>query len=105
MGTQFATLRAQEITSRITIPAKGVKVSKMIIDMVSCMCDNKSQISITIDSDKSTASISGMGNSLSNYQFKHSVADIQWEIESGEWLTALKMIESGTSIIASIKFK
>lgn len=87
------------------IKLKG-ELNKIIINMVSCMCNNKSQIIImkkdNIYSIWSTLS-SGMGYAMSNYGMKHTTSDIIWEAEDHNWDKVIEMINSGTSVIESIK--
>ena len=81
-------------------------LDKIIINMVSCMCDNKSQITIMRKDNNYSiwATLgSGMGYSISNYQFKHPVNDIIWEAEELNWKEVIKMINSGTAVIESVK--
>lgn len=82
--------------------------TKILINMVSCMCDNKSQIVITkVDKGYHTRSVlsSGMGYSMSNYQMGHSSEDLKWEVEEQNWNIVFKMINSGTAQIESIKVR
>lgn len=80
---------------------------KILIDMVSVMCDNRSQIVITKkengDYSFHAKLRSGMGYSFSNYQTGHSKEDIKWEMDSANWEEVLKMINNGTAAIENIK--
>jgi hypothetical protein len=40
--------------------------------------------------------MSGMGFSLSNFQFKHKPFEIEWEADGGDWIGVKNMINSGT---------
>jgi hypothetical protein len=92
-------------------PVLNVKkdANVVIFNMVSCMCDNKSQIKFKKNSDvdfSMRATLpSGMGYSLRNYQMEHSVTDIVWEAEDSNWDKVIKMINSGTARIESVKSK
>jgi hypothetical protein len=45
----------------------------------------------------------GNGFSLSNWQFKHEIHDIEWEADANEWGGVIAMINSGTSIVSEVK--
>jgi hypothetical protein len=44
-----------------------------------------------------------MGNAFSNYQIKHSKEEIEWEADDNLWGGVIAMINSGTSVIESVK--
>lgn len=82
--------------------------TKVILNMVSCMCDNRSQIIITRENKEVSISASlrsGMGYSFSSYQTGFSVEDIKWEIDDENWYTVIAMIKNGTAQIESFKCK
>jgi hypothetical protein len=46
--------------------------------------------------------MNGNGFSLSNWQFKHQVHEIEWEADENMWGGVIAMINSGTSVIESV---
>ena len=91
--------------------------SRVTMKMVSCMCDNRSEIKFlkTENFWRVWAVLpSGMGNSLSNYQFgcgatgggfKATAEDLCWMAEDGEWDEIIKVVNSGVSVIELIRSK
>ncbi len=77
---------------------------KVLLSMVSCMCDNRNQIVIECNQDGKWGLNTG-GSAFSNFQMEYTRNDIIWEVEDGNWSEVIKMINSGTSLIESIKFK
>ena len=75
---------------------------ELIIKTVSCMCDNVHYLTLKKNGD-SDFKMSGNGYSLSNWQFKHPVHDIEWAADSHSWTEVFKMINSGTAKIESVK--
>jgi len=80
--------------------------------MVSCMCDNRSTITFLKKGDFwSVWAVlpSGMGNSMSNYQFglrkpmQPTTDDFRWWALDGEWNKILEYINSGTEAIESVR--
>ena len=83
---------------------KGAK--EVIFTTISCMCDNKSTIRLR-KNDDGEFKMSGMGSSLSNWQFGYREGgiepyQIEWEADSGNWKEVERMINSGTERIASV---
>ena len=78
------------------------KPSKILIDMVSVMCDNKKQIQFTLKEDGSYNVSTGM-DAFSNFQMNCSRADLLWEAEDGNWDTVVKMIRTGVAAIENIR--
>jgi hypothetical protein len=78
--------------------------TKVIFNMVSCMCDNRSQIVISGNYISSKLD-NGLGYSMSNYQMECTTEDLKWEVEDGNWDKVIEMINSGTARIESVKSK
>ena len=74
---------------------------EVIFTTISCMCDNKHTIRFKKNND-GDFKMSGMGFSLSNWQFKHEVHDIEWKADEGNWSEVIRMINSGTEVIQKV---
>ena len=68
---------------------------EVIFYVVSCMCDNKYTLKLR-KNDDGEFKMSGMGFSLSNFQFKHKPFEIEWAADEGGWIGVKNMINSGT---------
>ena len=93
--------------------------SRVTIKMVDAMCDNLSEIKFVKTEDfwKVRAVLpSGMGNSLSNYQFgcgsyapknalRVTAEDLCWMAEDGNWDEIIKVVNSGVSVIELVRSK
>jgi len=75
---------------------------EVIFKTISCMCDNVHHITLKKNSE-GDFKMDGNGFSLSNWQFKHEIHDIEWEADSNMWDGVITMINSGTSIISEVK--
>ena len=80
---------------------------KVFIKMVSCMCDNSSEIIFT-KKDSGEYSMctrlpSGMGYSFSNYQTGISSSEVAFDAMEGNWNEVLKVINSGTAVIEQVR--
>jgi len=75
---------------------------EVIFKTISCMCDNVHHITFKKNSE-GDFKMDGNGFSLSNWQFKHEIHDIEWEADSNMWGGVIAMINSGTSIISEVK--
>ena len=75
---------------------------EVIFKTVSCMCDNIHYITFR-KNDQGDFRMSGGGFSLSNWQMKHTTQDIEWEADEANWADVIKMINSGTEKIESVK--
>jgi hypothetical protein len=80
---------------------------EVIFTLVSCMCNNVSYVKFYKNDNgdfriQSTTK-NGMGNAFSNYQIKHPKDDIEWEADDNNWDKVITMINSGTSVIESVK--
>jgi hypothetical protein len=83
-----------------------IKVKKdareVIFKTVSCMCDNVHYLRFK-KNDEGDFKLSGGGFALSNWQMKHPKHDIEWVADEGEWRRVVKMINTGTSKVESVK--
>lgn len=75
---------------------------EVIFKTVSCMCDNVHYITFR-KNDNGDFKMSGGGFSLSNWQMKHPIHDIEWEADDNNWEGVIEMINSGTELIESVK--
>lgn len=79
---------------------------EVIFYVVSCMCDNKYTLRFRKNED-GEFKMSGMGFSLSNFQFGHRTGgikpfEIEWQADEGNWLRVQTMINSGTVLIEKV---
>jgi hypothetical protein len=75
---------------------------EVIINTVSCMCDNKHKLLLK-KNEEGDFKLSGCGNSLRNWQFKYDADDIEWAADDNKWEDVFRMINSGTSLIDTVK--
>jgi hypothetical protein len=75
---------------------------EVIFKTISCMCDNVRHITLKKNSE-GDFKMDGNGFSLSYWQFKHEIHDIEWEADSNMWGGVIAMINSGTSVISEVK--
>lgn len=74
-------------------------------ETVSCMCDNRHKISF-YRNDNGSYRMSGNGFALSNWQMKGDYeTDCCWAVEDGDWDKVVKIINTGTSIVESVKYR
>ena len=81
---------------------------EVILEMVSCMCDNRHLLVLRKNNDgdfklNSPPRNGGYGQALSNFQMKWPVYAIEWEADTGNWNVVFSMINSGTEAIESVK--
>jgi hypothetical protein len=74
---------------------------EVIFKTISCMCDNVGYLKFKKNGE-GDFKMSGNGFSLSNWQFKYQVHEIEWAADEEGWDEAIKMINSGTSLIESV---
>ena len=110
MKTYYRELRHNPPTLEVVKNPKRVTFK-----MVSCMCDNRSEIKFLKTEDfwrVSSVLPNGMGNSMSNYQFgcgqtgggfKATSDDLSWMAVEGRWDEILKTINSGTDAIELVR--
>tara|TARA_R100000935_G_C2760398_1_gene133378 strand:+ start:265 stop:564 length:300 start_codon:yes stop_codon:yes gene_type:complete len=86
------------------LPVIKGKPREMKIDLVSCMCDNRYRWTIKENED-GDYKINCHGQAYSNFQIDHRRDDIEWTADSGEWDEVFEMINTGTILIESIKYR
>ena len=88
---------------RANSPELTIKESprEVIFKTISVMCDNVYYITFKKNAD-GDFKMNGNGYSLSNWQFKHEVHEIEWEADEHMWGGVIAMINSGTSVIESV---
>ena len=82
--------------------------TEVIFEMVSCMCDNRSLITLKKNKDgefkmSSPPRNGGFGQALSNFQIKFPIYEIEWEADDGRWAEVAEKINSGTEVIESVR--
>lgn len=78
------------------------EAKEVIFKTVSCMCDNIHYLRFK-KNDNGEFKIDGMGYAVSNWQMKHPKHEIEWEADENMWGGVIAMINSGTSVIESVK--
>ena len=100
------------IYQKLTYTPPKLEIKKdakqIIFEMVSCMCDNRSLLTLKQNTDgefklNSPPRNGGYGQSLSNFQFKFATYEIEWEADEQHWDKVFEMINSGTEVIESVK--
>ena len=88
---------------RANSPKLSIKeeAREVIFKTISCMCDNVGYLKFKKNSE-GYFKMSGNGFSLSNWQFKYQVHEIEWTADENGWDEVIKMINSGTSLIESV---
>jgi hypothetical protein len=74
---------------------------EVIFKTISCMCDNVGYLKFK-KNEEGDFKMNGNGYSLSNWQFKHQVHEIEWEADENMWGGVIAMVNSGTSVIESV---
>jgi ribose 1,5-bisphosphokinase PhnN len=74
---------------------------EVIFKTISTMCDNVGHLKFK-KNEEGDFKMSGNGFSLSNWQFKHQVYEIEWEADENMWGGVIAMINSGTAVIESV---
>lgn len=75
---------------------------EVVINLISCMCDNKRKITLK-KNDDGDFKLNSHRDAYSNFQIKFDKDDIEWEADDSNWDEVFRMINSGTSKIANIK--
>jgi hypothetical protein len=75
---------------------------EVIFKTVASMCDNVHYISFKKNSEGDFI-MSGGISSLSNWQFKHTVSEIEWVADDENWEEVVDMINSGTAVVESVR--
>lgn len=73
----------------------------IVIDLVSCMCDNKGQMRFKKDQFGEFKCTTGR-DAYGNFQIKYSKVELEWTADEGSWNELFGMINTGTSKIARI---
>jgi len=89
---------------RLNAPKLTIKggAREVIFKTVSCMCDNVGHLRFK-KNDEGDFKLDGMGFAISNWQMKHEKHEIEWTADEEGWDEVIKMINSGTSVIESVK--
>ena len=75
---------------------------EVIIETISCMCDNRHLLKLKKNENDEFELSAGM-QCLSNFQFEHDVYEIEWAADNQDWKSVFYMINSGTSRIKSVR--
>jgi len=75
---------------------------EVIFKTISCMCDNVGHLRFK-KNEEGDFKLDGMGFSINNWSMKHEKYEIEWEADENEWGGVIAMINSGTSVIESVK--
>lgn len=78
------------------------KAREVVINLISCMCDNKHKITLK-KNDDGDFKLNSHRDAYSNFQIKFDKDDIEWEADDNNWSDVFRMINSGTSKIDNIK--
>lgn len=72
--------------------------------LISCMCDNEYKMTFRRKESGEYSLSAGMF-SLSNFQMRGDMTDLYWAAEDGDWDSVVKFINTGTSVVESVKFR
>lgn len=97
--TQYQDLR----TNRPTLTVKK-GAQKVVVNLISCMCDNIHTWTFGKNGNDDFV-IFTHGSAFSNFHTKFTKTEIEWEADLGNWDKVFRMINSGTSVIKSVKSK
>ena len=75
---------------------------EVVINLISCMCDNKYKWTFKKNED-GDFKINTHGYSFSNFQTEFDKDEIEWEADDLKWDEVFRMINSGTSVIESLR--
>lgn len=82
------------------------KADEVIFDLISCMCDNRERLRfVKADGRFSVKLYSGNGTpyALGNLQMDADSHDLVWSADEENWDEVVRIIETGTSLIKSVK--
>ena len=84
-------------------PTIEVKKSarEVIFKTISCMCDNVHHLTFKKDK-QGDFRLHGNGFSLSNWQIKFERFELEWFADDEQWSDVVRMINTGTSKVASV---
>ena len=74
---------------------------EVIFKTISCMCDNIHYL-IFRKNEGGDFKLYGNGHSISNWQMGFEKFELEWSADDGKWSDVVKMINTGTSKIASV---
>ena len=75
---------------------------EVIFTVISCMCDNVYHFTFK-KNDSGDFKMHCGGFAYSNFSIKHPKHDVEWEADANEWGGVIAMLNSGTSVIESVK--
>ena len=75
---------------------------EVIFTTICCICDNEHKIKFYKNKDDNFI-MTGMMSSLSNWQFKIAIDDIEWSADDQNWDFVIKAINTSTSVIEKVK--
>jgi hypothetical protein len=84
-----------------------IKVKKdakeVVFTTISCMCDNLHRITFK-KNENGEFSVSGGGSALSNWQMQGDYrTDLVWGADDQDWDSVVRVINSGTSKVESVR--
>lgn len=91
-----------EIRRKPPILTVKANAREIIFTTISVMCDNIHYLTLKKDSN-GDFKMSGGGFSLSNWQIKHPIHDIEWKADEEKWSDVIDMINTGTEVISEVK--
>ena len=74
---------------------------EVIFKTISCMCDNVHHLTFKKDK-QGDFRLHGNGFSLSNWQMDFERFELEWFADDGQWSDVVRMINTGTSKVASV---
>ena len=95
--SQFQALRRNPPVITIKEGAREV-----IFALVSAMCDNKSTLALR-KNESGDFRADLISESFSNMQCKHDKIDLEWAADEGNWAEVIKMINTGTRVVQSVR--
>lgn len=75
---------------------------EVVIDLVSVMCDNPKEITLKKDANGDFKMFTHR-DAFSNFQFKNTRSEIEWEADAGNWNKVFRMINQGVVQIKGIR--
>ncbi len=90
-------------TNRPTLTVKK-GAQEVMVNLISCMCDNTGTWTFRKNGNDDFV-IFTHGSAFRNFQTKFTKTEIEWEADLGNWNKVFRMINSGTSVIKSVKSK
>jgi hypothetical protein len=75
---------------------------EVIFTTISCMCDNVGHLRFK-KNEGGDFKLDGVGFAISNWQMKTTQHDLEWLADEAGWDEVIKLINTGTSKIESVK--